>query len=188
MQTTSCEMTGWMNRKVESRLLGELSITSDMQTCYLYGRKWRGTKEPLDEGEKGEWKSWLKTQRSKNKIMASSPITSWQIDRKTIETVTDFIFLGSKITADSDCSRKMKRRLLLGRKALTNLDGILKSRGITLLTKVHIVKAVAFAIVTQMWKLDNKEGWAPKKWCFWIVVLEKTWESLGQQRDQTSQS
>ena len=91
------------------------------------GRKPRGTKQPLDEHER-EWKSWLKTQHSKTKIMASGPITSWQIDGETMETVTDFIFLGSKITVDGDCSHEIKRRLLLGRKAMTNLDSILKSR------------------------------------------------------------
>ena len=80
----------------------------------------------------------------KTKIMASSPITSWEIDREIMETVTDFIFLGSKITADGDCSHEIKRNLLLGRKAMTNLDGILKSRDITLLTNVHLVKAMVF--------------------------------------------
>ena len=79
--------------------------------------------------------------------MASSPITSWQIDGETVETVTDFIFLGSKITADGDCSHEIKRHLLRGRKALTNLDSILKSRDITLLTKVHPVKVMIFTIV-----------------------------------------
>ena len=93
------------------------------------GRKWRGTKGPLDESEKGEWKSWLKTQHSK-KIMASGPITSWQIDGGKVETVTDFIFLGSKITADGDCSHEIKRCLLPGRKGMSNLDSILKSRDI----------------------------------------------------------
>ena len=78
------------------------------------------------------------------KIIASSPITSWQIDGETMETVKDFIFLGSKITADTDCSHETKRHLLLGRKAMTNLDGLLKSRDITLLTKVHMVKSVVF--------------------------------------------
>ena len=82
----------------------------------------------------------LKLHIQKTKIMASSPITSWQIDRETMETVTNFIFLGSKITADSDCSHEIKRRLLLGRKAMTNLDSILKSRDITLPTKVCLVK------------------------------------------------
>ena len=79
--------------------------------------------------------------------MASGPITSWQIDEETMETVTDFIFLGSKITADSDCSHEIKRRLLLGRKVMTNLDSILKSRDITLLTKVCLVKAMVFPVV-----------------------------------------
>ena len=80
--------------------------------------------------------------------MASGPITSWQIDGETVETVTEFIFLGSKITADSDCSHEIKRRMLLGRKVMTNLDSILKSRDITLPTKVHLVKAMVFAVVT----------------------------------------
>ena len=82
----------------------------------------------------------------KTKIMASSPITSWQVDGKTMETVTDFIFLGSKISADGDYSHEIKRRLLLGRKAMTNLDSILKSRGITLSTKVCLVKAMVFPL------------------------------------------
>ena len=81
------------------------------------------------------------------KIMASGPITSWQINGETMETVTDFIFLGSEITVDSDCSHEIKRCLFLGRKAMTNLDNILKSRDITLLTKVHLVKAMVFPVV-----------------------------------------
>ena len=84
----------------------------------------------------------LKLNIQKTKIMASGPITSWEIDEETVETVSDFIFGGSKITADGDCSHEIKRCLLLGRKAMTNLDGILKSRDITLLTKVHLVKAM----------------------------------------------
>ena len=100
-------------------------------------------------------KSWLKTQHSKTKIMASDPITSWQIDGETVETVTDFIFLGSKITVNGDDSHEIKRRLLLGRKAITNLDSILKSRDITLLTKVHLVKAMVFPVVIE---LDYEEN------------------------------
>ena len=88
---------------------------------------------------------------------------------------SDSILLGSKITADGDCIHEIKRRLLLGRKTTTNLAGVLKSRDITLLTKVHIVRSMAFPIV--MWELDHKEGWVPKNWCFWTVVLEKTLES-----------
>ena len=89
----------------------------------------------------------LKLNIQKTKIMASGPLTSWQIDWKTVETVADFIFLGSKITADDDCSHEIKRRLLLGSKVMTNLDSILKSRDITLSTKVHLVKAMVFPIV-----------------------------------------
>ena len=110
--------------------------------------------------------------------MASGPITSWQIDGETMETMTDFIFLGSKIIADSDCSHEIKRQLLLGRKAITNLDSILKSRDITLPTKIHLVKAMFFPVV--MYGCDSwtiKKSWVLKNWCFWIVVLEKTLES-----------
>ena len=92
-------------------------------------------------------KSWLKLKIQKTKIMASGSITSWQIDGETMETVTNFIFLDSKITEDGDCSHEIKRCLLLGRKAMTNLDSILKRRDITLLTKVHLVKAMVFPVV-----------------------------------------
>ena len=110
--------------------------------------------------------------------MASGPITSWQIDGETTETVIDLIFLVSKITADGDCSHEIKRRLLLGRKVMTNLDITLKSRDITLLTKVHISQSYGFSSShVWMWELDYKENWALKNWCFWTVVLEKTLES-----------
>ena len=102
----------------------------------------------------------LKLNVQKTKIMASGPITSWQIDGKTIETVTDIIFLGSKITADGDCSHEIKRRLLLGRKVTTNLDNILKSRDITLSTKVHLVKAMAFPVLmygSESWTINKAE-------------------------------
>ena len=92
----------------------------------------------------------LKLNIQKTKIMASSPITSWQIDGETVETARDFIFLGSKITADGDCSHEIKRRLLLGRKSVTNIDSILKSRDIALPTKVHLVKAMVFPVVIWM--------------------------------------
>ena len=96
--------------------------------------------------EKNE-KAGLKLNIQKTKIMVSGPITSWQIDGETVETVTDFTLLGSRITADVDCSHEIKRCLLLGRKAMANLDSILKSRDITLLTKVHLVKAIVFPVV-----------------------------------------
>ena len=101
----------------------------------------------FDESERGDEKASLKLNIQKTKIMASGPISSWQIDGETLETVTDFIFLGSKITADGDWSHEIKRHLLLGRKAMTNLDSILKSRDITLPTKVHLVKAMVFPVV-----------------------------------------
>ena len=107
--------------------------------------------------EKSE-KVGLKPNIQKTKIMASGPITSWQIDGETVETVADFIFLGSKITADADCSHEIKRRLLLGRKVMTNLESILKSRDITLPTKVHLVKAMVFPVV-----MYGCESWTVKK-------------------------
>ena len=127
---------------------------------------------------KEEWKSWLKTQHSKNQdhgiwshhFMANR----WGNNG----TVTDFIFLGSKITADGDRSHEIQRCLLLGRKAMTNLDSTLKSRDITLPTKVHTVKAMVFPVVMYgCEKKGCKESWVPKNWCFQSVVLEKTLES-----------
>ena len=109
--------------------------------------------------------------------MASSPVTSWEIDGETVETMSDFIFLGSKITADGDCSHEIKRRLLLGTKVMTNLDGIFKTRDITLPTKICLVKAMVFPVVMYGCERDCEESWAPKNWCFWTVVLEKTLES-----------
>ena len=127
--------------------------------------------------EAGE-KVGLKLNMQETKIMASVPITSGQIVGETMETVTDFIFLGSQTTADGDCSHEIKRHLLCGRKVMTNLDSILKSRDITLPTNFHLVKAMVFSSShVWMWKLDYKESWVLKNWCFWTVVLEKTLES-----------
>ena len=125
-------------------------------------------------------KAGLKLNIQKTNIMASCPIISWQIDGETVETVTDFIFLGPQITADSDCSHEIKRCLPLGRKAMTNLDSVLKSRGITLLTKVHLVKAMVFPVV-----MYGCESWTMKKaecqrinafelWC-WRRLLRVPW-------------
>ena len=126
----------------------------------------------------------LKINIQKTKILSSSPITSWQIDWETMGKLT--IFLGSKITADGDCSHEIKKRLLLGRKAMTNLDSILKSKDFA--SKGLSNQSYGFSSShVWMWELDYKESWAPKNWSFWTVVLEKTWESLGLQ-DQTSQS
>src|SRR5574341_165729 len=115
----------------------------------------------------------LKLNIQKTKIMASGPITSWEIDGETVETVLDFIFWGSKITADGDCSHEIKKRLLLGRKVMTNLDSILKNRDITLPTKVRLVKAMVFPVVTcgcERWTVKKAEHQR-------TVVLEKTLES-----------
>ena len=150
-----------------------------------HGRKWR-TKEPLDKSERGEWKSWLKTQHSKNK---EHTITPWWLDGETMEIVADFIFLCSKITADGDCSREIKRCLLIGRKAMTNLDNVLKSRDITLPTKVHLVKAVVFPVVIygcESWIIKKAEH--QKLMLLKCGVVEDSWESLGLQGDPASPS
>ena len=130
---------------------------------------------------KGESEKYgLKLNNQKMKIMTSSPITSWEIDGETVETVSDFIFLGSKITTDGDCSHEIKRRLLLGRKVMTNLDSLLKSRDITLRTKFHIVEAMVFPVV-----MYGFESWTVKKtehrridafelWC-WRRLLRVPW-------------
>ena len=130
------------NFNLESRLQGEISITSDTQMA-------PPLKELMDllMKVKESRKADLKLSIQKTKIMAYGPIPSWQIDRETMETVTDFIFLGSKITADGDFSHEIKRHLLLGRKAVTNPDSILKSRDITLPTEVHLVEAIVFPVV-----------------------------------------
>ena len=126
--------------------------------------------------EKSE-KVGLKLNIQKTKIMAFGPITSWEIDVETVETVSDFILGGSKITADGDCSHEIKRHLLLGRKAMTNLDSILKSWDTTL-PICPFSQSYGFSSGhVWMCELDHKENWALKNWCFWTVVLEKTLES-----------
>ena len=145
--------------KLESRLPGEIRITLDMQ---MIPSLWQKVREELKSllmkvKEENE-KVGLKLNIQKTKFMASRPITSWQIDGETVETVTGFILGGSKITADSDCSHEIKRCFLLGRKVMTNLDSILKSRDITLPTKVCLVKAVVFPVV-----IYGCENWTIKK-------------------------
>ena len=135
-----------MRHKLESRFLGEISITSDMQMTPPLWQKVKNNKSLLMKVKEESEKAGLKLNIQKTKIMASGPITSWEIDGETVETVADFVFLGSKITADGDCSHEIKRRLLLGRKIMTNLDSILKSRDITLSTKIHLVKAMVFPV------------------------------------------
>ena len=127
-------------------------------------------------------KAGLKVNIQKTKIMASGPITSWQIDGETVETVSDFIVLGSKITADGDCSHEIKRRLLLGREVMTNLDSILKSRDITLSINVRLVKAMVFPVVMcgcESWTIKEAEHRridAFKMWC-WRRLLRVPWSA-----------
>ena len=130
-----------MKHKLKSRLLGEISLTSNMQ---MTPRLWQKAKSLLMKLKEESEKTGLKLNIQKMKIMASGPIISWQIDGETMETVRDFISLGSKITADGDCSHEIKRHLLLGRKTMTSLDNIFKSKDITLPTKVCLVKAMVF--------------------------------------------
>ena len=123
-----------------------------------YDRKQEELKSLMMKVKEESEKAGLKLSIQKTKIMASGPIISWQIDGDTMKTVADFIFLGSKITADGDCSHEIKRHLLLGRKAMTNLDSILKSRDITLPAKVHLVKAMVFSVV-----MYGCESWTMRK-------------------------
>ena len=147
-------------------------------------------KSLLMKVKEGSGKVGLKLNIQKTKIMASCPITSWQIDGETMETVTGFIFGGSKITADGDCSHEIKRCLLLGRKDMTNLDNILKSRDVTLPTKVHLIKAMVFPLVMygcESWtikKAEHRRIDAFELWC-WRRLLK---ESLGLQGDPASPS
>ena len=175
MQNTSHKMQGWMKHKLESRLPREISITSDMQVMIttLMLESEEELKSLLMKVKEESEKVGLKLNIQKTKIMVSGPITSWQIDGKTMETVTEFILGSSRITAVGDCSHEVKRRLLLGRKAMTNLDSILKSRDITLPTKVHLtVKAMVFPVVMygcESWTIKKAECWridAFKLWCW----------------------
>ena len=156
MRSTSCEMLGWMKHKLESRLPREISITLDMEmTPFLSESKLKSLLMKVKEESENVG---LKLNIQKTNIMISGPITSWQIDGETMETVKNFIFLGSKITEDGDCSHEIKRLLLLGRKVMINLDSILKSRKITLLTKVYIIKDMVFPVV-----IYGCESWTIKK-------------------------
>ena len=170
--------------KIAGKNVNNLRYADD-NTLMAESEELKGLLKVKEESEK----VGLKLNIQKTKIMASGPITSWQIAGETVQTVADFIFLGSKITVDGDCSHEMKRRLLLGRKVITNLDSILKSRDITLSTKVHLVKVMVFPVVmygceSGLWrKLSTEE--------FMLLncgVGEDSWEPLGLQSDPTSPS
>ena len=167
-----------MKHKMASRLLGEISITSDADDTTLRAES-EELKSLLMKVKEESEKVGLKLKIQETKIMASGPIT-WQIDGKTVETVADFILGGSKIAEDGDCSHEINRCLVLGRKVMTNLDSILKSRDITLSTKVCLVKAMVFPVV-----MYGRESWTIKKaehrridvfelWC-WIRLLRVPW-------------
>jgi len=179
-------MLGWKNHKLESRLLGEISITSDMQMTPPLWQSEEELKSPLMKVKKKSEKAGLKLNIQKTKIKASGPITSWQIDRETMETVADFILGGSKITADGNCSHEIKRRLLLGRKVMNNLDSILKSRDITLPTKIRLVKAMLFPVVMygyESWTIKRAECQridAFELWC-WRRFLRVAWTARSDQ-------
>ena len=172
-------MPGWMKHKLESRLPGEMSINNlkYADDTTLMAENEEELKSFLMKVKEESEKTGLKLNIQKTKVMASSPITSWQIDGAT---VTDFIFLGSKITADGDCNHEIKRCLLLGRKSMTNLDSILKIRDITLLTKVHLVKAMVFPVVKygcESWTIKKAESLridAFELWC-WRRLLRVPW-------------
>ena len=170
----------WRKHKLESRLPGEISITSDMQMIPHLWQKARGTKEPLDDGQRGEWKSWFTAQYSKNEdhgiqshhFMANKWGNNGNSGR--------LCFGGSKITTDGDCSHEIKRCLLLWRKVVTNLNSILKSRDIILLTQIHLVKAMVFPVVKnggESWTLMKAEHWridAFELW-YWRKLLRVPW-------------
>ena len=192
-------MLGWKKHKLESRLLEEISRTKASSNIMNKARYADDTtlmaeseeelKSLLMKMKEESEKFDLKLNIQKTKIMASGPITSWEIDGATVEIVADFIFLGSKITADGDCSHDVNRCLLLGRKAMTNLDNILKSKNIALPTKVHIVKTMVFPVV-----LYGCESWTvTKDECQRIDAFELWWwrrllRVLWTQGDQIRQS
>ena len=181
MQSTSWETLGWKKHKLESRLPGRnINNLRYADDTTLVAESEEELKSLLKKMKEESEKVGLKLNIQKTKIMASSPVTSWEIDGDTVEAVSDFIFWGSKITADGDCSHEIKRHLLLGRKVMTNLDSILKSRGITLPTKVCLVKAMVFPVV-----MYGCENWTIKKaecrridafelWC-WRRLLRVPW-------------
>ena len=183
-------MLDWRKHKLELRLPGEISITSIpifniiLKNQYADDTTLMAKSEELKSllmkvKEESE-KVGLMLNIQKTKIMASHPITSWKIDGEIMKIVRDFMFLGSKFTADGDCSHEIKRHLLLGRKVMTNLDSILKSRDITLPTKVHLVKAMVFPVVMygcESWtikKAENRRIDAFKLWC-WRRLLRVAW-------------
>ena len=170
-------MLGWKKHKLESRLPGEILVTSDSDDTTLMEENKEELKSLLMKVKEESEKVGLKLNIQKTKIMASGPITSWQIDG---ETVSDFVFLGSKINADGDCSHEIKRCLLLRKKVMTSIESILKSRDITLPTKIHLVKTMVFPVVMygcESWsikKAEHQRTDAFELWC-WRRLLRVPW-------------
>ena len=158
MQSKLCKVLGWMKPKLGLRLLGEISITSDTRKTPPLMEESKELKSLLMKVKEESETAGLKLNIQKMKIMASGLNTSWKINGEKMETMRGFLFLGSNITADGDCSHEIKRHLLLGRKAMTNLDSILKSRDVTLPTKAHLFKAMVFPLVVY-----GCESWTIKK-------------------------
>ena len=152
--------------KIAGRIINNLRYADDTTLMAESEELKSLLKKMKENSEEVGWKLNIQ----KTKIMASGPITSWEIDGETMETVSGFILRGSKITTDSDCSREIKRSLFLGRKAMTNLDSILKSRAITLPTKVHLVKDMVFPLV-----IDGCESWTIKKAVYWRINAFEVW-------------
>ena len=167
-------MPGWMNHKLESSFPGEISTTSDITLMVESEEELKSLLMMVKEERE---KVGSKFNIQETKIMDSRPITSWQINGENVAMVPDFIFLGSKINVDIYCSHKIKRCLLLGRKAMTNLDSILKTRHHFADKGPHSQNYYFSSSHVQMWELNHKEGWVPKNWCFRTVVLKKTLES-----------
>ena len=189
MQNTSWEILDWITHKLESRLPGEISINfSYADDTTLMAESEEELKSLLMKVKEESEKVGLKLNIQKTKIMEYGPITLWQIDGETVETVSDFFWGGFKITADGDCSHEIKRCLLLGRKVMTNLDSILKIRDITLPTKVHLVKTMVFPVATYgCERLQRKLG-TEKLMLLNCGFGEESWESRGLQEDPSSPS
>ena len=178
-------MPGWLKHKLESRLIGEIILMCINNLRYtddttLKAESKEELKSLLMKVKEESEKVGLKLNIQKTKIMASCPITSWQIDGETVETVTDLILGGSKITSESDCSHEIKRCLLLGRKVMINLDSIFESRDITLPTKVYLVKAMVFPVVMYTYKswtikkAEHQRIYVFELWC-WRRLLTVPW-------------
>ena len=177
MQSISCKMQSWMNHKLELKLLGEIAKPQIPRWHHPSGGKQRGTKEPLDEDERGEWKSWLKTQHSKTKIMASGPITSWQIEGEKWKR-WQILFSWPPKSLRTVTSAKKLKDACPWKETYNKPRQCIKKQRHYFANKSPSSQSYGFSSSrVWMWELDHKDGWAPKNWCFW-TVLEKTLGNL----------